>query len=641
MDAPYTRPHPFGETWGIDLGPLALDQHQQEGQAEREAEREAERQAEREAQRRQQRELACLMQAELERSEDEGAYEAAVFDSFWRSEFEAVAEAIDPSLSPEESAAVLRDLIGRNLLSYTDMRDNPERFFEAHRLLSKRLVGGFGIRFTVQYNLFAGSILGLGGEAQVAMLGQLQRDRALGCFALTEKGAGVNSGLVVNTTATWDPKKRNFVLHTPDELARKAWISQGLTASQMVVIADLIVAGKSHGPHAFLMPLRDEHGQLTPGVQVGDMGSKTVANDLDNAWIAFSQVAIPESCMLDRFCAIDGKGQYVSRGGETMRLEVIGQRLLTGRMCISQAALVFARTLFANTRKYSDGKACWSPVETDQLKLSDVPQLAALFERADSELSAVEHFVSQVEAELCECLRHSTIPSDELVEAIAVCKIRGVGRSAELCFQLQQEVGSFALLGGGGFEHLDMLLCCKFAEGDERILMQKMARDRLKSVQGGGLSGWCELGADLLADQPRRREAIKALQLALAMRTAQPSRAADEHAARTDHEMAEMYATLMSMEKPGLMRSAPPHEVWREPESSAARAARKEAEKAAMVSAWAESWEEVYALAEAICDRHIAEMARKQRSPDEAREAAELEMQMGQIGLHPLISARL
>ena len=49
----------------------------------------------------------------------------------------------------------------------------------------------------------------------------------------------------------------------------------------------------------------------------------------------------------------------------------------------------------------------------------------------------------------------------------------------------------------------------------------------------------------------------------------------------------------------------------------------------------------MYALAEAICDRHIEEMARKQRAPDEAREAAELEMQMGQIGLHPLIPARL
>lgn len=28
-----------------------------------------------------------------------------------------------------------------------------------------------------------------------------------------------------------------------------------------------------------------------------------------------------------------------------------------------------------------------------------------------------------------------------------------------------------------GFQHLDFLQCCKFAEGDSRILMQKLARD--------------------------------------------------------------------------------------------------------------------------------------------------------------------
>ena len=65
------------------------------------------------------------------------------------------------------------------------------------------------------------------------------------------------------------------------------------------------------------------------------------------------------------------------------------------------------------------------------------------------------------------------------MEQIAVCKVRGVGRAIEHCHKLQQEVGSFALLGGSGFEHMDMLLCCKFAEGDERILLQKMARDRV------------------------------------------------------------------------------------------------------------------------------------------------------------------
>ena len=37
---------------------------------------------------------------------------------------------------------------------------------------------GFGIRFTVQVNLFAGSILALGTEDQVAQLDAYQRVRA-------------------------------------------------------------------------------------------------------------------------------------------------------------------------------------------------------------------------------------------------------------------------------------------------------------------------------------------------------------------------------------------------------------------------------------------------------------------------------
>lgn len=34
-------------------------------------------------------------------------------------------------------------------------------------------------------------------------------------------------------------------------------------------------------------------------------------------------------------------------------------------------------------------------------------------------------------------------------------------------------------MAGSGFEQMDFLQCCKFAEGDSRILMLKMARDRL------------------------------------------------------------------------------------------------------------------------------------------------------------------
>jgi acyl-CoA oxidase len=61
-----------------------------------------------------------------------------------------------------------------------------------------------------------------------------------------------------------------------------------------------------------------------------------------------------------------------------------------------------------------------------------------------------------------------------------------------MCFRLKQEVGSFALMGESGFGNMDFLQACKFAEGDSRILMQKMARDRLKqfaSLSTGGDGG--------------------------------------------------------------------------------------------------------------------------------------------------------
>ena len=62
---------------------------------------------------------------------------------------------------------------------------------------------------------------------------------------------------------------------------------------------------------------------------------------------------------------------------------------------------------------------------------------------------------------------------------------------------------------GTGFELADMLLCCKFAEGDSRILQQKLTRDRLKKLQKEGAAG--ALTGLLSAD---RGEVWAAMQLA-------------------------------------------------------------------------------------------------------------------------------
>lgn len=94
----------------------------------------------------------------------------------------------------------------------------------------------------------------------------------------------------------------------PSECHLSIW--QGLTADKCVVMADLHVAGKSMGAHAFLMNFR-ENGKLvpgtrhlsdtqltlnrSPGVTIGDMGVKTIGNDLDNAWVQFTNVWLPKA----------------------------------------------------------------------------------------------------------------------------------------------------------------------------------------------------------------------------------------------------------------------------------------------------------------------------------------------------------
>jgi acyl-CoA oxidase len=302
----------------------------------------------------------------------------------------------------------------------------------------------------------------LGGPEQLAQLTVMQQKGQLGCFALTEKLAGVNSGLVVQTTATWDKNQQAFILNSPTEGSHKNWISQGLTATKAAVIADLRVDGKSYGPHGFLVNLRDDvTGNLMPSVTVGDMGRKTTGNDLDNAWIKFDRFLIHKSSLLNRYGDIVDD-RYVQKTKEKMRIEIIGQRLLTGRIAIAQAALQFCMRLYEQTRFYTQKKKCWSP--GGEVMLGSIPHIAALYTEADQTLAMLHEFCLAVERELSKCLTQGSIPNARLVEAVAVAKIAAVENAILLAFRLKQEVGSYALMGGTGFEHLDFLTCCKFAE---------------------------------------------------------------------------------------------------------------------------------------------------------------------------------
>src|SRR5438093_4035135 len=125
------------------------------------------------------------------------------------------------------------------------------------------------VKVGVQYGLFGGVIRRLGTERhhqrylRAAMTMELP-----GCFAMTETGHG-SDVQSIRTTATYEPSREAFVIHTPDDDARKDYIGNVARDGRMAaVFAQLITGGEGRGVHVFLVPIRDERGRPCPGLRI-------------------------------------------------------------------------------------------------------------------------------------------------------------------------------------------------------------------------------------------------------------------------------------------------------------------------------------------------------------------------------------
>ena len=58
----------------------------------------------------------------------------------WAAAFKDATDAFSGEDGHETSAQRMRELVKSGLLRHTDLRDRPDRFFEAHRLLARRAV---------------------------------------------------------------------------------------------------------------------------------------------------------------------------------------------------------------------------------------------------------------------------------------------------------------------------------------------------------------------------------------------------------------------------------------------------------------------------------------------------------------------
>ena len=82
----------------------------------------------------------------------------------------------------------------------------------------------------------------------------------------------------------------------------KFWIGNlSRTANIGVCFANLIIDNKSYGIHVFIVKLRNDRGEVLPGINIGDCGPKLGMNGIDNGWIMFNKIKVPYDSLLDRF----------------------------------------------------------------------------------------------------------------------------------------------------------------------------------------------------------------------------------------------------------------------------------------------------------------------------------------------------
>jgi acyl-CoA oxidase len=115
-----------------------------------------------------------------------------------------------------------------------------------------------------------------------------------GCFGLTEFHHGSYSK-EVQTLSTYDHKTQEFVLTTQGQKGMKYWIGGAAEITNMAIIwAQLVIDGKSQGPHPFVVPIRcKKTHKVLPGITIGDCGPKNGLDYIDNGYIIMDGVRIP------------------------------------------------------------------------------------------------------------------------------------------------------------------------------------------------------------------------------------------------------------------------------------------------------------------------------------------------------------
>lgn len=386
------------------------------------------------------------------------------------------------------------------------------------------------VKSGVQWGLWGGAVGNLGTERHQEILKDLINLDALGCFAMTERGHG-SDVQSIETTATYDPDTKEFILNSPTPSSEKWFIGNAARDGRWAAVFCQLYtpnSEESHGVHCIIARIREDDGSPVEGVRLGDHGYKGGLKGVDNGTLVFDHYRVPRENLLNRFAEVDEDGTYSSPiENPNARFFTMLGALVRGRVTVGAAAGAAARTAldigvsYANRRRQFAADASMPENKLIQHRfhrLRLIPRIARAYglQFATNTLIARVHELDKLKVDPATATEEQRADQRELESHAAALKAANTAHATDTIQEMREACG------GTGYMAENLLTTFKADsdifttfEGDNVVMLQLAAKELMtgfaKEIGGLNALEMVRFGLDSFGSLLRRRTAADTL----------------------------------------------------------------------------------------------------------------------------------